>query len=1120
MLAITWAGNAFGQSSVLRSGEWHRFAIEKRGVYKISYDLLATSGINPAGIDPRKIRLFGNEGGMLPQPNNADRPADLTELAIFVNGEGDGAFNKEDYILFYGEGPDRTEYDASHDIFFYEHNLYSTKNFFFLTIGPDDGKRIPEQQSLPSGNHPLIQEFDDYLYHEVDEHNELQSGRAWFGEKFDITTSLRLPWDAEGVKENTVIKVVSDVMAQSGTGSSFSIYLNEAPVAEQYLLPVSPEQYAVKGAVRRDTFSINSSAVLAGNSQALEMRYQYNKAGTGRSIGYLNFVLLSFKRTLSLYGDQTIFRSAASLNNTQSTFVLGGIQSAPTIWDITDPYLPTIQHFSFANGEASFSAETSEVLREFVAFTDQIPQADYSGAVSNQDLHGLETPDLIIVTNPLFRAEAERLAAHRRSHSGWSVAVAGIDEVYNEFSSGRQDVTAIRDFVKYLYDRSPGVLKAVLLFGRGSYDYMDHLSDNTNFVPTYESRNSLGPLNTYSSDDYFTFMEDHEGNWGEDIVEYHTMDIAVGRLPVRTTSESAQIVDKIIEYESAESLLGNWRKKIIFVADDGDINTHQDNADQLAEYISANHPEFDTRKIYLDAFRQVVLPTGEASPETGKSIEDALDRGALIVNYTGHGNEKLWAQERIFDDFVIEKLTNKTYPLFVTATCEFGRQDDPRQVSAAEMCVLRPNSGAIAMVTTARPVHSYTNFQLNQAFYNALFEFEGGKPLTLGEVFRRTKNNSMSGVSNRNFSLLGDPSLQLAMPRLRTRITSITAGNTTDTLRALSRVIIKGEIVGENQERVTTFSGILQAVVYDKETEFTTLGNENLPFTFHEWSNALYRGQAEVTDGEFEFEFVVTRNIAYQPGSGKLSLYAYDKATGIDASGSEMDFVVGESESEPGNDETAPAVTLYIGDTTFRNGGITSPDTRLIARLADLSGINISGYGIGNSLVAVLDDTATYVLNDYYESDVNDFTMGWVHFPLKDLSPGRHTITVKAWDTYNNTGEASIVFIVSDGNDIVIEQFANYPNPFAISTTLFFTHNRSGDDLQTLLSIYDVTGRLLKTQELAITGSPYEVKLLELDTRDEFWRNLKGGLYLARLVVRSVTNGSKNEQVTKLIITN
>jgi hypothetical protein len=1055
---------------------------------------------------------------MLPQANNAARPTDLTELAIQVVGEEDGTFNNSDYILFYAEGPDAFSFDPQRNTFAYERNLYATQNFYFLTFGKNTGSRITQRQSDDPAGHPIVNYFNDFIYHERDEHNILKSGREWFGERLDVSTTLRLSWEAGGIRPDGTITVVSDVMAQSSAGSSFNLYVNNVSIGEQYLLPITGATYASKGEVRRDTFIVNAGPIVAANAAALEVRYEYQRTGTGT--GYLNYLLLSFERNLALYGDQILFRSGTSVENEYSTFTIASAAPLVGVWDISDPYAPVSQGYALNGDQASFTTATS-TLREFIAFSGKIPEAVLVGKVPNQDLHGMATPELLIVTHEDFVPAAAQLAAHRNAHSGWTAAVVTTTQIYNEFSSGRQDLTAIRDFAKHLYDKSPGTLKALLLFGKSSYDYKDRVQSNTNFVPTYESRNSLHPLNTYSSDDYYGFLDENEGTWQEDSGgDLHTMDIGVGRLPVRTLSEAQAVVAKIIEYETHAAHFGQWRSRIAFVADDGDANIHQDQADQMAEDISSNHPEVDARKIYLDAFRQVQLPAGESSPDTEREIIDILERGALIVNYTGHGNEKLWAHERIFDDFVIERLKNKTYPLFVTATCEFGRHDDPAQQSSAELCVVRPASGAIAMVSTARPVESNNNFSLNKAFYNALFEIQSEGAVTLGELFRRTKNASQSGVSNRNFSLLGDPSLQLAFPKYKIRVTEIEAGNTTDTLRALSRVTVRGEVVGDDDARLTAFNGILEARVYDKRSNITTLGNENLPYTFQQWANLLHQGSARVTDGAFEFSFVVTRNIAYTLGNGKMSLYAYDKDNKWDAAGAETDFVVGESEPDPPSDNAPPTIALYIGDTTFRNGGLASPDTRLLVRLSDSNGINLSAYGIGNSLVAVLDDSAVYHLEEFYHADIDDFTSGWVDFPLRRLSPGRHSITVMAWDTYNNPARATIDFIVSDGDAIVIERFTNYPNPFSTSTTLSFTHNRSGDHLFAALAIYDITGKLLTTQEMSIPDSPYEVQLLELDTREGIWKNIQGGLYVARLIVRSATNGSKNERVTKLIIAN
>jgi hypothetical protein len=1109
--------SGFAQQSVLRSGTWVKFSVDSRGVYKIDAELLKKAGFDPPNINPKKIRIFGQGGGMLPQPNAIDRPYDLIENAIFVSGEGDGKFDSNDQIIFFAEGPDEVFYDTDRQIFSYEHNIYSDHNYYFLTIGDADGKRIGNIGNI-EGSFPIVDSYNEYSFHETDSHNELGSGRQWFGENFDITTERTFPLSISGIKSGSTIKWVSHVMARNEQDSpSFDLFFNNTLVETQDVDASSSYRYGVKGQITIDTITFAANSVNAPSQAAQDLRYRYIK-GTGSSRGYLDFFLLSFERNLALYSDQTIFRCESSLDQPISTFQVGSANNV-TIWNISSPAEASSQAFSVVNGSAQFSA-LSTSLDEYVVFNSNLPSPQFVERVAVQDLHGLVTPNLVIITHPEFFSEAERLAAHRENHSGLSVEVVSAQAIYNEFSSGRQDVTAIRDFIRHLYLQDPSQLKSVLMFGRGSYDYQDRLNNNTNFVPTYESRNSLHPLETYSSDDYFGFMETDEGEWGEGMFPVnHTLDVAVGRLPVKTLDEAREIIDKLIDYDTNKQKAGRWRKEITFVADDGNTddgfsNIHQIQANNLARYVEDENPQFDTKRIFIGMHPKVIRPSGETAPSVNDAIVRTFDRGALIMNYTGHGSERVWADERILSDFTIPLMDNPVYPFMVTATCEFGRQDDPSQISSAERILLRPSSGAIGLVSTARPVNSSTNYELNAAFYEALFVKEDNGYRSVGEVFRDTKNNSTSGVANRNFSLLGDPSMHLAMPQNHIEVTSIETESNATSLKALSRVIVKGEVRDGEDDIISNYSGILEATLFDKQTEFRTIGKT--PFTFKEWFNALFRGKATVADGKFEMRFIVPKNIAYELGQGKLSLYANGAGEFADAAGGDMSFVVGESEQPVPDDDTPPTVEAFMGDTTFRNGGITNPDTYLVARLGDASGINISSYGIGNDIVAELDGDQTFILNDYYISDQDDFTRGHIYFPMNGLTPGRHSIKVKAWDTYNNPAEAEIEFIVTDGKGIVIESFGNYPNPARDQTTFFFTHNRSGDDVEAHIDVINATGMVLKTIDLTFTGSSYRVEFPAF----EIGKYLSGGLYFARLVIRSVTNASKTERVTKLIILN
>jgi len=1081
-------------------------------------------GFDAASADPRKIKIYGNEGGMLPQPNNALRAVDLRETSIFVSGESDGSFDKNDFILFFAEGPDLVRYDEQRDIFAYEHNLYSDQNYYFVTLSDDAGKRVTQAENMV-GSFPTIDYYNDFAYHESDEYNELHSGREWFGERYDIVTDYAYRFEVSGVVPNSTVKLVSDVMAQSVNGSSFNLFFNKVPIGEQTVPTIVNTQYSIKGQHRRDTLTLDASTIGAPGSTTQEVKYHYNKASSGRSVGFLDFLLINFDRTLALYDNETIFRSRASLVQPASQYKVSAPEHS-TIWDITDKGEIKAQDYTWQSGVATFST-SSEVLREFVIFNASAPSPTLIEKVENQNLHGLSSVNLIVISNSDFLNEANRLASHRQSHNGWLTVVVTPEEIFNEFSSGRQDVSAIRDFVKSMYDKNPGTLKALLIMGRGSYDYKDRMPNNTNFVPTYESRNSLAPLETYSSDDYFAFLESNEGNWDESPALNHTLDIGVGRLPAKTTTEARDIVDKIIAYDTGKKNFGAWRKDIVFVADDGSntdgfSSTHQYQANSMAEQIEAINPEFDTKKIFLGVFPKTVKPNGEAIPEVNEEIDSRFDRGSLIINYTGHGSERLWADEKVFTSDDITSLDNQHYPFLVTATCEFGRHDDPSIISSAELSILQPRGGAIGLVSTARPVNSATNFLLNQEFYSALFEREDNHYLTLGEIFMLTKNNSTSGVANRNFSLLADPSMTLALPSKTIVVNEIKTTSGSDTLKSLSTAIVKGEIQDGLGNLLNSFNGTVDATLFDKAVEQTTIGKNEPPFKFKTITSPLYHGKATVKDGQFEFEFIVTKNLEYEVGKGKLSLYASDPEHEQDASGAIDTVSIGGSEDNPATDGTSPVVNLFIGDTTFVNGGVASPNTTLIAKLQDKSGINISNYGIGNTLIAVLDNDEenAFVLSDYYVSDTDDFTTGWVNYPLKNLAPGPHKITLRAWDTYNNPAQASINFVVTDGQILVIESLGNAPNPFQNETTLFFTHNRSGDDLQAQLHIYSITGQEMKTYDFDIPNSPYHVDLLEIDGLADFGKKLTSGVYLARLAVRSLTNGAKSERVTKLIVVN
>jgi hypothetical protein len=1107
----------YGQTnSVLVTGTWVKMSVPSDGVYKIDYALFRKLGINPDQTDPRKIRIFAGNYGMLPQANSAQRISDLKEIAIQAIGQEDGVFNASDYLLFFGQGPDHYQLDFNKGVFQYENNLYADKSYYFITIGPSNGLRMADVPSLP-GSYPVINEFDDFSYYETEQYNELHSGRNWYGEQFSSKSSYTIRFTVPGIVDGSDLKLVYRVMAQSVNPSTFQFSLNSQLLQEKAMPTIINASYTDKGTEAADTLIISSATGQASSTTNWDVTIRYNKAATEKSIAYLDRLLFQYKRVLALYGDQTAFSSLASAKYSAVKYSMKQLPASARLWDITDPFNPAVQATALEGANTVFQAVTGPE-KKYLILSSAFPAPAAEGKVSNQNLHGITKTNLVIVSAPEFVSEAQRLANFRQSKNGITTSVVSTTQVYNEFSGGKQDVTAIRDFARWLYANNTGI-KNLLLIGRGSYDYKNYLSYNKNFVPTYESRNSLSPLESYASDDYYGFLEPNEGNWGENPVENHTLDIGVGRLPVKKLEEAQQIVNKLLEYGQQPG--DDWRKQILFVADDGDDNIHQQNADELAELIASQHPDFTTDKLYVDNFKQVNVSFGQLAPASTEALNRAAVSGYAIINYTGHGNEQQWMAERILDQFSILTWKNAPrYPLLLTATCEFGRNDDPGIISTAEQTLLMGNGGSIGLVTTTRLVNSATNFFLNKAFYQALFIKVGGQYRDLGTVMRDTKNNSVSGISNRNFSLLGDPSMILVLPPSDIQVTglqNLTSGS--DTLKALSTVRVSGRIIS-NGTADTDYTGTAIISLFDKPFTEITKGDENPPFTFINHRNPVFRGLADVRQGRFTLEFTLPAFLNPVVGTGMLSLYATSEVPGNDRTGASVIQKIGSMEKNPGPDTQGPSISLFMGDTTFIPGGTIGSNSRIVAILSDAHGIATSRFNPQQSIVGLMDDTISWVLNNYYLAKKNNPAMGIIDFPVFGLKNGNHRLTLSASDVYGNRSTAVLVFTVSDQGSIQVNDWLAYPNPMTNEAVFHFTHSRSSEDLEAVVTVFDRVGQTLFTATYSVPQSDYQVNLPAWDGSSSAGIKLSPGLYLIKLSVRSLVDGSKNEKITKVIISN
>ncbi|MEL6537180.1 MAG: type IX secretion system sortase PorU, partial [Bacteroidota bacterium] len=762
----------------------------------------------------------------------------------------------------------------------------------------------------------------------------------------------------------------------------------------------------------------------------------------------------------------------------------------------------------------------------FVAFPHGAVSTPLSGvSIPNQDLGTWSNPDLIIVTPTEFLPAAERLAQFRETWDGFVVEVVTTDQVFNQFASGQPDVSAVRNMAKYVHDAYSN-FRYLLVFGRGSYDYK-HLEteyENQNWVPVYQARNSLDPLATYSSDDYLGFLDDEEGEWEENLTGNHGLDIGVGRLPVISLEEAEVMVDKLIHYSQNPRTLGDWRQRILFLADDEDNNTHQRDAERISQYVDTSESRFFVRKLYLDAFPQTQKGSFEDSPEARLALNESIFRGALMVNYTGHGNELAWAEEGFFREDLIEKWKNlDQLPLFITATCEFGRHDSPRRRSAAEKILLSDQGGAIALLTTSRPVFSNSNFLVNRVFFEqAFYPLDNGESPRLGDIIMRTKNRSLNGVNNRNFILLGDPSMRLAYPNYEIGITQVNGRSVdgeADTIQALGEVALTGIIRDGQGGRVSAFNGTLTAALYDNASVKQTLGNppNNTPMPYAVRDNLLFRGQATVTDGQFSLTFVLPRNIDYKEGLGRMHLYASDPDQHVDAQGVSGGLIV--SGSQVTNlDFSPPSLRLFMNDTTFQPGGATQPDPVLVVLTEDENGINLSQSQVGQTLRGQVDGGKEFSLSEFYTALPDEFGKGLIEYPLFDLEEGLHTVRVQAFDVYNNGATSELPFIVTTRGEIALEQVLNYPNPFTTSTTFRFAHNRAGDPLSINVQIYSAQGQLVRAIEWEVAEGTSLVDGLVWDGNDDQGLPLQSGLYLYKIFVKSEIDQVYTEATNRLVV--
>ena len=1114
------------RSSVLSTGDWFRFYVEKTGVYRISKSFLSQLGLN-TNVDPRKIKIYGNGGRMLPLLNQTEYPVDLKENALLFIGEEDGVFGNEDYILFYAEGVDTWSSESDTNL-----NLYDNKSYYYVTASGSDGTRI-QNMTQPSGSATVnITQFNDSQFYEEDLVNIGRLGRIWFGEDFTLQNSQTFNFSLPNIDITVPIQFDIKTAAQAFTATTMTASVNGQN-------PQSVNISAVSEGTLYNSGNLSFST-LASENTAIQITYNNN--GVPNSRGYLNYINIKATRNLVGYGKQFRFQNNSVANQIGvGEYQISNASNILQVWDITNRFsVSKIEN----NGQSNFSFKANlGELKQYIALDPRdyyTPLRDSQSRVTNQNLLGtifnsnsgqFQDIDYLIITPASLLSEAERLANFHRNNSQLVVKAVTLESIYHEFSSGKQDIAAIRNFIRYVYynaSTNSKRVKYVNLFGDTSFDYKNRIPNNTNIVPVFHSLSSNSLLNSTMTDDFYAMMDDNEGLMNPS----GKMDLAVGRMIVSDLKQAREMVEKVIEYHDIKSY-GRWRNNFTLISDDVDKSWEgiiQQGLDDLGNTISQEKPSVNVIKIHTDSYLQEASSGGQRYPKAKSDILEAFDYGSLVFNYFGHGNEDVLANERIFEKNDSQNLTNRyKYPLFVTVTCEFTRFDNPYRPTAGEYTYWNPKGGAISLVTTTRRIGVTTGQNINEFLASYLYGYNSDDEITIAEALRLSKNDYSSQTLMVFY--VGDPALVLAIPKpsiILTKINNVDVANSNFVFNALSTVTLSGEVRDVNGSTLlSNYNGDIAVQIFDKNINRTTLANDNttannqlIKMNFTTLGETIFRGNASVTNGKFEFSFVVPRDISIPLGNGRISFYAKSLQPNlVNQSGHNIDIQIGGINENAPVDNVGPTVRLYMNDETFISGGITNENPIFLASLEDENGINTAS-GIGHDIVAILDgdESNPYILNDYYETELDDYTKGKVRYPFRNLAKGLHTITFRAWDVYNNPVTAEIQFIVTGDETVTLSNVLNYPNPLVNYTQFWFTHNRPFEALDVQVQIMTVTGKIVKTINQVVSTEGFLSREISWDGKDDFGDKIGKGVYIYKLTVKSNLTNKKTEKFEKLVI--
>ncbi len=1096
---------------------WHRFSVEETGVQKMDKNFLRQLGIPVDTIDPKTLRIFGRGGQMLPL-KNATEVETLYENALWVVGEDDGSFDDTDYLLFMGYAGDT--WNTESQTF---SNLYHNAADYYISYGSSYGKRIMVEEG---NKHVLASAVQYGIYQtaiEEDNYNIGSFGRHWFGVRFSDgqkdTYSLQTPNVALG----TTIDVIARVAAVTNSSTSFTFSTGSnskkttlGPTTDILVATTPFAQFnGISGVIQLE--------VEANEKVSCEL--SFDAQGNFASNGYLDFVLGQYNRKLSANAGSFSFK----LDSETSVQQLAISDATPetTIWELNSDVVYTAPKEATTFGvDVLVDEDTEFVLApDYKTPTFRRSTRTFSPTSFLEQIQSSPPTNYLLITSEDYREEAERLVSHRIENRGLQAQLVTVEEIYEAFSTGHQDIAAIRNFVRYLYFSQGKQLKYLCLFGDTSFDYHKRTRSNDMVVPTFHTLNSFSMTNSFMSDDFFTMMDSGEGL----LAAGEQMDLAVGRMVFSDSAQATVVVDKVIAYESPENK-GSWNNSFTLLSDDVDHDWEyviQEKLDDLGDELQRNKPFLNITKLHSDAYPQVASAGGDRYPDVEMALENRLSQGTLVVNYFGHGGE-----DGLSNEFLVDKDMASTvfhpgrYPLFITSTCEFSRFDNHERKTAGELIYQNPTGGAVGLISTTRQIYVTNGINYNNILSRHLFSFGSDDYTSIAEALRKAKREFMDTNQKRIIFFIGDPALKLHIPEREIQITHINgidldnATNEQLQLSALDNVTLEGIVADYSGTPQTSFNGTVTLQVFEKEIERTTLGNDgNKKMTFTSLGKQIFQGISTVKDGKFTSTFIVPKDIDLEVGKARVTMIAFNEDKSETLGGHSDKLTIGGLNTSGIEDNQGPEIDVYLDNRNFVDGDHVFSSPTLIIDFTDDNGINTAG-GIGHDITAVLDNNQTnpFVLNAFYSTALDDFTNGTLSYPLNNLSIGEHTLTIKAWDTHNNPSTKTIRFWVMDNNNLQIGRVFNSPNPVTNQTIFFVQHNRPRELLKANLYIFTTDGKRIWHSSQNVFSSGYLLDAFRWNAKTYSGQKVKKGSYLYTIELISTLSQSSDTHSSKLII--